>query len=99
MKLVIGRFIVIKNFYFSHIKVYKTSTRSQRWATPGCDELEERGAREMVIHALFDFLTQQVVLFTYRTCTYIGKIDNARHSSVAVTEEKGYRVTQRERDR
>jgi hypothetical protein len=46
-----------------------------------CDELEERSAREMVIHALFGFLTQQVVLLTHRTCTYIGKIDNAHHSS------------------
>jgi hypothetical protein len=69
-----------------------------RWTIDGyvldgrlCDELEERSACEMTIHALFGFLTQQVVLFTYRTCTYIGKIDNARHSSVAVTEEKGYR--------
>ncbi len=54
----------------------------------------------MVIHALFGFFAEQVVLFTHRTYTYIGKIDNAHHSSVVVTpEEKGYRVKQRERDR
>jgi hypothetical protein len=61
-------------------------------------ELEGRNAREMVIHALFGFFTQQVVLLTHKTCTYIGRIDNARHSVVAVTEETGYRVKQRERD-
>ncbi len=43
-----------------------------------CDELEGRNAREMVIHALFGFFTQQVVLFTYRTCTYIGVVTHER---------------------
>jgi hypothetical protein len=43
-----------------------------------CDELEGRNAREMVIHALFGFFTQQVVLFTYRTCTYIGVVTDQR---------------------
>jgi hypothetical protein len=58
-----------------------------------CDELEGRSAREKVAHALFGFFTQQVVLFT---CTYIGKIDNACYSSVAVTpEENGYKVKYR----
>jgi hypothetical protein len=45
---------------------------------PYCDELEGRNAREMVIHALFGFFTQQVVLFTYRTCTYIGVVTHER---------------------
>jgi hypothetical protein len=58
-----------------------------------CDELEGRSAREMVVYALFGFLTQQVMLFT---CSYIGKIDNACYLSVAVTpEENGYKVKYR----
>ncbi len=45
---------------------------------PVCDELEERGGREMVIHTLFGFLTQQVVLFSHRTGTYIGVVTHER---------------------
>jgi hypothetical protein len=46
--------------------------------TSQCDELEESSAREMVTHASFGFLTQQVFLFTYRTCTYIGVVTYER---------------------
>jgi hypothetical protein len=41
----------------------------------------------------FGFFTQQVMLFTW---SYIGKLDNACYSSVAVTpEENGYKVKYR----
>jgi hypothetical protein len=41
-----------------------------------CVELDERSARERVIRALFDFFTQQVIPFTYRTYTYMEETDN-----------------------
>jgi hypothetical protein len=97
------RYLLREIFSHLHISGYVTLLKNEEHVGKSlhheCDELEGRSAREMVIHALFGFFTQQVVLFTHRTCTYIGKIDNARHSSVAVTEEKAYRVKHRERDR
>jgi hypothetical protein len=57
---------------------YRSGTGSNPEPCTPCDELEGRNAREMMIHALFGFFTQQVVLFTCRTCTYIGVVTNER---------------------
>jgi hypothetical protein len=40
-----------------------------------------------VILALFGFFTQQIVLFTYTTYTYIEEVDNEWRSSISVTRE------------
>lgn len=62
-----------------------------------CDGLNERSVDEVVILALFGVFTQQVIQFTPKVYVYIGKIDNARHSSVAVMQEE--MVKQMGRDR
>jgi hypothetical protein len=50
-------------------------------------------------HIIFGSFTCEVVLFTHRTYTYIGKIDNARHSSVAViSEETRQKVQYKEKE-
>ncbi len=50
-----------------------------------CDELDGRSACEIVIRALLDFFTQQVVPFVQGTHAYIEEIDNEHQLSTAVT--------------
>jgi hypothetical protein len=60
-------------------------TRMEKKTSQYCDELDERNPRKIEMLALFGFFTQQILLFTQRTYTYIGKIDNEQQLRIAVT--------------